>query len=41
VLIKVGNLIGKLPSGGWAQPTCIITAQRETKRGKAPNAPRK
>lgn len=28
VLIKVGNLIGKLPSGGWAHASCIIAAQR-------------
>lgn len=28
VLIKIGNLIGKLPSGGWAHASCIIAAQR-------------
>jgi hypothetical protein len=27
-LIQVGNLIGKLPSGGWAHASCIIAAQR-------------
>lgn len=33
VLIKVGNLIGKLPSGGWAHATCIIAAQRAEQAG--------
>ena len=30
VMIRVGNLIGKLPSGGWAHAACIIAAQRGT-----------
>jgi hypothetical protein len=32
VLIRVGNLIGKLPTGGWAHASCIIAAQREAHR---------
>lgn len=28
VMIRVGNLIGKLPSGRWAHAVCIIAAQR-------------
>jgi hypothetical protein len=32
-LIQVGNLIGKLPSGGWAHASCIIAAQRAEQAG--------
>jgi len=33
VLVQVGNLIGKLPTGGWAHATCIIAAQRAEQAG--------
>lgn len=29
VMIRVGNLIGKLPSGKWAHASCIVAAQRD------------
>jgi hypothetical protein len=37
-LIKIGNLIGKLPAGGWAHARCIIAAQRSQASAASPAA---